>query len=67
MHICSHPEDYLRYSVQEGADTRNLMLKKYLKGLEEQRLRKLLIVSENQAVIEIARTPTTNDLCHLKP
>lgn len=53
--------------MQEGADTRNLMLKKYLKGLEEQRLRKLLIVSENQAVIEIARTPTTNDLCHLKP
>lgn len=40
MHICSHPEDYLRYSMQEGADTRNLMLKKYLKGLEEQTVEK---------------------------
>ena len=56
VHICIHPEDYSRYSMQEGADTQNLMLKKYLKGLEEQRLRKLLIVSEYQAVIEITRT-----------
>lgn len=65
VQIPIHLEDHFRYSMQEGADTQNLMLKKHLEALEEQRLRKL-IVSENRAVIKITRTPTTNALSCLK-